>query len=262
MLLEKSSVGLYASSYFGVRSPLVITNITIKTRTSFNITVAIASFLSSGYGPMKPNYAVGSLHHSQDSLIVSYCFLAAVVISATLLVSCGGGSSAQSPPPPPPSPDFAISVSPTSGIVPPGGVEIIQVLITAKDSFTGSVTVNVSGLPSGATLSPSSPFTMSVGSQMITLALPANAQMGPFSITLQGSSGNLQHSASFALQVEQQQFANFSVTLNNSELSFPQGSSGNTIVGLSLMSSGNSNYEVVFSVVGLPTSSHLRLTKS
>lgn len=184
---------------------------------------------------MKPNYAVGSLHHSQDSLLFSYCFLAAVVISAILLlVSCGGGSSAQSPSPT--SPDFAISVSPTSGTVPPGGVEIIQVSITAKDGFTGSVTVKASGVPSGATLSPSSPFTMNVGSQRVTLTLPANAQTGSFSITLQGSSGDLQHSASFALQVEQQQFANFSVTLNNSELSFPQGGSGNTIVGLSFTS--------------------------
>lgn len=198
---------------------------------------------------MKPNNAVGSLN-SRDSLIFSFLLPAVVISAILLLVSCGGGSSAQSPPP---SPDFAISISPTSGAVPPGGVEIIQVSVTAKDGFTGSVTVNVSGVPSGATLSPSSPFTMNVGSQKVTLTLPANAQTGNFPITLQGSSGNLQHSASFELQVEQQQFANFSVTLNNNELSFPQGGSGNTIIGISLTSSGNINYEVEFSVAGLPS---------
>ncbi len=94
---------------------------------------------------------------------------------------------------------------------------------------------------------------MSAGSQNVTLSLPPDAQTGNFAVKLQGSSGNLQHSTSFALQVQQQQFASFSVVLNNNELSFAQGGSANTIVGLSLTSNGNTNYEVEFSVAGLPS---------
>jgi hypothetical protein len=62
----------------------------------------------------------------------------------------------------------------------------------------------------------------------------------------------LQHSADVALQIQQQPLANFSVVLNNTELSFAQGGSGSTIVGLSETSNGNTNFEVQFSVTGLP----------
>jgi len=150
-------------------------------------------------------------------------------------------------------PDFALSVSPTSATVPPGGALLAQVSLAAMYGFTGSVSISVTGLPTGATISPPSPFTMSAGSQNVVLSLPSNSALGNFTVMLQGSSGSLQHSASIALQVQTQQFASFSVTLNNSELSFSQGSSANTIVGLSLTSSGNTNYEVEFSVTGLPS---------
>lgn len=93
---------------------------------------------------------------------------------------------------------------------------------------------------------------MSAGSQSVTLGLPSNAPQGSSTITLQASSGSLQHSTSVVLQVQQQQFAGFSVSVNSTELSFSQGSSANTLVGLSLTSSGNANYDVEFSVGGLP----------
>jgi len=56
-----------------------------------------------------------------------------------------------------------------------------------------------------------------------------------------------------ALQIQQQALANFSLSLNNSELSFAQGGNASTIVGLTAASSGSTNYEVQFSVTGLPS---------
>jgi len=94
---------------------------------------------------------------------------------------------------------------------------------------------------------------MAPGSQNVTLVFPSNASQGSYTVAVQGSSGSLQHSANVALQIQQQTLANFSVTLNNSELSFAQGGSGSTIVGLSATSGGNTNYEVEFSITGLPS---------
>jgi hypothetical protein len=94
---------------------------------------------------------------------------------------------------------------------------------------------------------------MGPGSQFVTLTLPPNAPTGSLSITVQASAGSSQHSASIALQVQQAQLANFSISLNNTELSFTQGASANTIVGVSITGTGNSNFAVLFSVTGLPS---------
>jgi len=94
---------------------------------------------------------------------------------------------------------------------------------------------------------------MAPGSQDVTLLFPSNAAQGNSTVAVQASSGNLQHSANVALQIQQQTLANFSVALNDRELSFGQGGSGSTIVGLSQASDGNTNYEVQFSITGLPS---------
>jgi len=177
-------------------------------------------------------------------------FLVCSVGLLLTITSCGGTSSSGGSLP---SPDFVISVTPNSATVPPGGTLLAQISVIAKSGFTGSVTVEASGLPGGATLSPSSPFTMALGSQNITLNLPSNVELGNFTLILQASSGSLQHSAKVALQIQQQTLASFSIVLNDSELSFAQGGSASTIVGLSLMSGGNTNYDVQFSIAGLPT---------
>ncbi len=181
----------------------------------------------------------------------------AVGVLVAAISSCGGGSSSgggsTSPPPPPPSPDFSISALPTVDSLPPGGVLQFQVTVAAENGFTGSVSVSVTGLPSGTTVSPASPISMHPGSRTLTLLVATNATQGSFTVTLQGSSGSLQHSTTFALQIQTQPLADFLLVLNNTELTLTQGGSVNTSVGLSVdMNVGNPNYEVEFSVGGLP----------
>lgn len=175
------------------------------------------------------------------------CRVIAVSAVLAFISGCGGGGSS-----PAPTADFAFSVSPDSATVSPGGVLLAQVSVTAQNGFSGSVAVSVTGLPSGVTVSPSSPFTMSPGSQNITINVPATAAQGNLTVGLQASSGSLQHSASVALQVQTQALASFSLTLNDTQLFFSQGGSANTTVGLDIISGGNSNYEVQFTVDGLP----------
>ena len=121
----------------------------------------------------------------------------------------------------------------------PGGTLPVQVTVQALNGFTGSVTVNVTGLPSGATASPSSSFAMSAGTQDIVLNIPSNAAQGSLTVGLQATSGSLQHTANIALQIQSQTLANFSIYVQNNELSFEQGGSATANVFLTVAATGN-----------------------
>ena len=177
--------------------------------------------------------------------------VAGLLLVLGLISSCGGGSSSGTNQAPPP--DFSIAVSPNSAVVAPGGALFTQVSLNSQNGFTGAVSVSITGLPSGATVAPSSPFTMSGTSQNLIINVPSSSAQGSFAVALQASSGTLQHSASLSLQVQTQSFSSFSLYLNDKELSFAKGASAATGVGLSLTSGGNNNYEVQFSVSGLPS---------
>ena len=76
-------------------------------------------------------------------------YVVAVILLAGLPCSCGGGGSSaggggvsQTQ-----TPDFSISVTPDSATVPSGGALLAQVSIAPLNDFSGSVTVNITGLP-------------------------------------------------------------------------------------------------------------------
>lgn len=174
-----------------------------------------------------------------------------------LITGCGGGGGdGSAAAPPPATPDFKISITPGTVTVVPGSSAFVHLTASPMNGFTGTVTVNVTGIPPGTSISPPVPFTMlPSGQQDLQLSVPSNAANGSFNLTVSASSGTLVHSASLTFQVQSQQqgFASFSVVLNNSELSFAQGGSANTTVGLSITSStGSTNFSVEFSVAGLP----------
>jgi glycoprotein endo-alpha-1,2-mannosidase len=106
--------------------------------------------------------------------------------------------------PPPPAPDFGIAVSPSSISAQVGGSGVpLNVSVTPQNGFTGQVTVSLSGIPSGITTSPDSPFMVAAGaSQDVTFAAPEAA--GTFTVQLQGTSGVVSHTASATLTVAPQ----------------------------------------------------------
>jgi len=182
-----------------------------------------------------------------------FLFLFVLAVLALPSWGCGSGGSASTTPPPPPAPDFSIQTSSQSLSVIAGSSTNVQVSITALNGFSGTVSVAVSGLPAGVTVSPTSPFNVTTAApQTVMLTASNSATLGTVTITFQGTSGNLQHNTSASLDVQTNQLASFTVTLNNSELSFAQGGGASTIVGLSLSSAGNSNFTVNFSILGLP----------
>jgi hypothetical protein len=95
-------------------------------------------------------------------------------------------------------PDFSLSVSPTSQHVRQGNATSYAVTITPTNGFIGSVTLSVSGLPSGATAT-FAPNPATTGSTLSVQTL--GGVRGTFTLTITGVSGALQHTTTATLTV-------------------------------------------------------------
>ncbi len=95
--------------------------------------------------------------------------------------------------------DYTLSATPASVSLAPGGSATMSVLATATGSFTSTVGVALSGLPTGVTSSPST-LTLTPGAaQTLTLKAAANAGPGSATITLTGTAGTLVHTVATPL---------------------------------------------------------------
>jgi hypothetical protein len=94
-----------------------------------------------------------------------------------------------------PHPDFSLSVDPTSVTVLLGLTsEPVVVSAASISGFSGSVRVELLGLPPGLTSSPSSPFNVDAGaSQPMTLSASTSVPARPYGLTVRGTSGELVH---------------------------------------------------------------------
>lgn len=79
--------------------------------------------------------------------------LPAVILFSVLLTSCGGGGA--TPQAPPPSGDFSLSVTPTSVSIQPGGSATAALSATGSNGFDSVVGIQITGLPTGVTVAPS-----------------------------------------------------------------------------------------------------------
>jgi hypothetical protein len=113
---------------------------------------------------------------------------------------CGGGLAG---PGPGPNQDFSITVTPGAVTASPGGSSTpTTITITGMNGFNGVVIISITGLPAGASTSPSLPFTLVTGAgQQLTIGVPANALAGNLALTVTGTSGAVNHSASLVLTI-------------------------------------------------------------
>jgi len=131
-----------------------------------------------------------------------------ISIFALLPVVCagcgGGGGSASVQPPPQPAADFSITLSSTSLSLSQGATgPPVTVSVNGQNGFAGAVQVALSGLPTGVLSNPASPFNIASGANTaIVFGAATNAATGNFTVTAQGSSGSLSHSATLALAVQ------------------------------------------------------------
>ncbi len=129
---------------------------------------------------------------------------AAVLLSLASLCAGCGGSSSSSPPPPPPFADFSLSLSSNSISITQGATSsAVNVSVNPLNGFTGAVQVTLNSLPAGVTSNPPSPFNVAAGaSASVVFGASSTAATGNFTISVQGTSGVLSHSASLAVAIQ------------------------------------------------------------
>ena len=126
-----------------------------------------------------------------------------VFLFVLVCAGCGGGGSSVSIAPLPPA-DFSIGLSTSSITIAQGAASSgISVTVTGQNGFSGSVQVSLNGLPSGVTSNPASPFQVAAGaSTTVVFGAASNAATGSFTISAQGTSGNLSHASNLGLTVQ------------------------------------------------------------
>jgi len=119
---------------------------------------------------------------------------------AAICAACGGATAYT---PPPPVPDFSLAVSSTSLSISQGdSSSAVTFSISAHNGFNAPVQISLANLPAGVTSNPASPFTAAPGTAAsVTFVASPDAATGAFTISAQGVSGALLHSANLALAV-------------------------------------------------------------
>jgi hypothetical protein len=100
-----------------------------------------------------------------------------------------------------PAPDFTISVSPTSLSVARGTSGSYTVTITAKNGFSGTVSLSVTGLPSRVTGTFNPTSVTGSGTSTLTVTVNRRATTGTRTLTIKGTSGTLSHSTTATLTI-------------------------------------------------------------
>jgi uncharacterized membrane protein len=152
------------------------------------------------------------------------------------------------------SPNFSISASPSSHTVTQGSPTSYTVTVTPSGGFTSSVTLSVSGLPTGvsATLS-TNPISGGSGSSTMNVTTSASTPTGTYTLTITGtsSSPSLMHTTTVSLVVNPASTGNFSLSASPSSQRVTAGRS--TSYTVTVTPSGGFTSNVTLSVSGLPT---------
>src|SRR5205807_1669035 len=124
------------------------------------------------------------------------------------------------------------------------------VSISSLNGFSGAVSVALSGLPTGVTTSPTSPFTLAAGSsQTVTLSIPTTAPAGSYTVTASGTSGALTHTAPLSLTINPA--PDFSISISPATLTATAGSS-NSSFAVSITGQNGFSGSVTVTLSGLP----------
>jgi hypothetical protein len=97
--------------------------------------------------------------------------------------------------------DFAISVFPSSGVVVAGGSVSTTVTVSQLNGFSSTVSLSVSGLPSGATYSLSRTSGTPSFTSTLTITTAPTTPAGTYTITITGTGGGKTHSCTYTLTV-------------------------------------------------------------
>lgn len=160
--------------------------------------------------------------------------------------------------PSPPTPDFTVSVSPSSRTVSPGGGTTYTVTVTGLNGFTDPVTLDVQGLPSGGGSSfTTNPVNATAGGATSTMDVTTTGATpgGNFTLAVRGTSGALIRTATTALNVV---VPDFSVSATPSQSTVAPG--GGTSYTATVTGLNGFTDPVTLTVEGLPGGAGTSLT--
>lgn len=150
--------------------------------TAQNITLTAAGTAAAATATLTFTGTSGSLSHS-----------------ATVALTVQAASS------PAPTADFSLTVSPTSATLTAGGsAQSVSVNAAPANGFTSTVSVAITGLPSGVTATPASLSLTPGTAQNVSLTASSSAAAGNSTVTFTGTSASLSHTATLALTVQAQ----------------------------------------------------------
>ncbi|MBG6134797.1 M28 family peptidase [Longispora fulva] len=99
-----------------------------------------------------------------------------------------------------PADDYAMSLSPTSGAVNPGGSTTTTLSTSTTSGNPQTVNLTASGAPAGVTVAFNPSSVTSGGSSTVTISTTASAAPGTYTLTISGS-GTVTHTVTYALTV-------------------------------------------------------------
>ena len=152
-------------------------------------------------------------------------------------------------------PDFALSVTPGTRTLAPGGTTSFDATVSPVNGFTGIVTFSVGGLPTGASASFAPTSIAASGTTRLTIATVATLAPGSYPLTITGVSGQLTHSVALTLVVS----ADFTISVTPSSRTITRG--GQTTYSVVVGAQGFSG-TITLSVSGLPKFASARFSTS
>jgi hypothetical protein len=152
---------------------------------------------------------------------------------------------------PVPTPDFSLSVSPSSQSVTQGNGTSYTATVSPLNGFTGSVTLSVSGLPSGASATfGTNPITGGSGTSAMNVTTSTSTPAGTYTLTIAGTSGSLTHTATATLVVHAIGPPGFSISVSPSSQTVVRPNSTTYTVTVTALNGFTGT--VTFSTRGLP----------
>ena len=119
--------------------------------------------------------------------------------------------------------DFSLSATPASHSVLPGAGTTYTATVGAIDGFTGNVSFDVLGLPSGASASFTPASVASAGSTTLGVSTSASTPAGTYTLTIRGTSGPITRSTTVTLVVAANQAPTATITSPSSNMTINPG---------------------------------------
>jgi hypothetical protein len=150
-----------------------------------------------------------------------------------------------------PAPDFALTATPSSQTVIVGSNTSYTATVTGVSGFTGTVSLSVSGLPTGTSANFNPTSITGSGNSTLSVSTGSSTASGSYPLTLTGTSGSLVHTTAVTLTVTSPPPPDFTISGSPSTQTVIVG--GNTSYTATVTGVSGFTGTVSLSVSGLPT---------